>query len=302
MLYIGEFAAIGTAIAFAFGSTLFTISGREIGSPLVNRTRLMVALLFVVGLHWALYRQPLPVGAAGHALFWLGLSGFVGLALGDAALFQAFVLIGPRLSMLMMSLAPGLSVLFAWAFLGERLTAQELAGILLVIGGIGVVVTERRGRAQVQHDALPARVHLLGLLLAFGGATGQAGGAVLAKVGLENDFPALSGNLIRITAALVAVWLFTIIRGQAANSFRTLRAHPRALGILSIAAFIGPTIGVWLSLIALQNTSVGVATTLMSLTPIFLIPVGYVVFKEQITWQSVVGTLVAFGGTMLLFI
>jgi hypothetical protein len=48
MQYIGEFAALGTSIAYAFGSTLFTLSGRTIGSGLVNRTRLLFAVILVL--------------------------------------------------------------------------------------------------------------------------------------------------------------------------------------------------------------------------------------------------------------
>ena len=61
-------------------------------------------------------------------------------------------------------------------------------------------------------------------------------------------------------------------------------------------------IGVWLSLVAVQRTSVGVASTLTSLTPIFLIPISYAVFKERPTRQTVIGTLVAVAGTVLLFV
>ncbi|MEO1647138.1 MAG: EamA family transporter, partial [Chloroflexota bacterium] len=86
--YIGEISVIGTAIAFAFGSTLFTIAGRAIGSPLVNRTRLVIAVLGVMLVHMLIYGEPIPFDAGFQPWFWLGLSGLVGLALGDAMLFQ----------------------------------------------------------------------------------------------------------------------------------------------------------------------------------------------------------------------
>ena len=47
---------------------------------------------------------------------------------------------------------------------------------------------------------------------------------------------------------------------------------------------------------------IGVATTLMALPPVFLLPIGRFVFGERITASAVLGTLVAIGGVALLFL
>lgn len=300
---IGQLAALGTALMFAFGSTLFTISGRTLGSPLVNRTRLLLAVLVITLVHWVTTGQPIPADAGSGPWFWLGVSGLVGLALGDAALFQAFVMIGPRLSMLMMALAPVLAAVMAWMFLGESLNLQEIIGIVVTVGGIAFVVAERQGKQKNKAiQAETPREYAIGLLFAFGGAVGQAGGSVLSKAGLENDFSPLSATLIRLIIALIAIWLFTALRGEVRSSFTTLRRHPRAVGWLSLATLVGPVIGVWLSLVAIQQTDVGIASTLIALTPVFLLPIGYIVFQERVSRQAVIGTVVAFAGTALFFL
>jgi drug/metabolite transporter (DMT)-like permease len=300
---IGQFAALGTAILFAFGSTLFTLSGRLVGSTLVNRTRLLIAVIVVMLLHTLMFGQPLPLDAGDDRWLWLGFSGLVGLAIGDALLFQAFVMIGPRLAMLVMALAPVLGVVMAWVFLGEVLTVQELAGIGLTVAGIGVVVSERQGRQKsTSLNVDTSQQYIIGLLFAFGGALGQAGGQVLAKPGLSDAFSPWSALVIRLLIALIAIWGISILRGEVMKSYRTLRAQPRALGMMSIAAVTGPVIGVWLSLVAVQRAPVGVSSALIAMTPVFLIPISYLVFKERPTVQAVLGTLVAFGGTVLLFI
>lgn len=300
--YIGELAAIGTSIAFAFGSTLFTLSGRLIGSPLVNRTRLVIALLGVMLVHVIWFGGVIPQDAGFQPWFWLSVSGFVGLAIGDGFLFQAFVMIGPRLSMLIFSLSPVLGSLLAFFFLGETLDGFDLLGIVVTIAGIAIVVTEPTEKAKNDGTSPESpRYFIYGMLFALGGAFGQAGGQVLAKIGLANDFPTFSALLIRLIAATVTIWMLTIAQRQVMSSYRNLKANPNAVKMLIVAALLGPIIGVWLSLIAIQNSPIGIATTLSSLTPIFLIPVGYFVFGDKASPQALLGTVIAVAGTGLLF-
>src|SRR3990172_4181258 len=140
-MLIGELAALGTALAFTAASVMFTLSGRLIGSALINRTRPLLGVVLMMAIHWVATGQLLPLEGGFSHWFWLGLSGFVGFTLGDAFLFQAFVMIGPRLSMLMMAMAPVLATLLAWIFLGEILSGKDLLAIGITIGGIAWVVS-----------------------------------------------------------------------------------------------------------------------------------------------------------------
>lgn len=54
---------------------------------------------------------------------WYTVASFLGLVLGDSFLFKAFVLIGPRLSTLLMSIVPIFSVIFAWVLFGETVSS-----------------------------------------------------------------------------------------------------------------------------------------------------------------------------------
>ncbi len=296
MIFLGELAALTTSVCFTATSTMFTLAGRMVGSAVVNRTRLLFAV-FLLALAHPLMGIPLPWHAEAFRWGWLGLSGVVGLALGDAFLFQAFVWIGPRLTMLMLSLAPILATVLAWLFLGERLTPLQVVAILLTIGGtIWVVQDQNRRPAGTRNAHFKA-----GILFGLGAAAGQALGLIFAKQGLRGAFPALSGTLIRMLAASLALWGWTMARGQAGENLRRLRARPRALLYLSAGSFTGPFLGVTLSLYAVQHTPVGIASTLTSLPPVLLLPVGYFFFKERFGWGAVAGTLLAIAGVVMLF-
>lgn len=295
----GELAALTTAVLWSGTAVFFTYAGRRVGSLVVNRVRLVMALLMLAATHWLLMGQPLPLGAEIERWGWLGLSGVVGLVGGDSFLFQAYLWVGPRLGMLMMSLAPVLAALLAFAFLGEQLVALQWLAIFVTVSGISLVVMDR------EDEAARGELNLhygRGILFGLGAALGQAIGLVLAKQGLEGEFPALSGNVMRMSAATLFLWVATVSTGRAAGTLRALRQQKTALLPIFGGAATGPFIGVWLSLIAIQLTEVGVASTLMALSPIILLPVGRLLFKERIGWKAVTGTLIAVAGVAMLFL
>jgi drug/metabolite transporter (DMT)-like permease len=297
MLYIGEIAAIITSVTFAVNSTLFTLAGREVGSKVVNRVRLAAASLFLMLAHWLFLGTPWPVNAGFDRWFWLGSSGIVGLVLGDAFLFQAFILVGPGISMLMMSLAPILASVIAWVFLDEKLGYLQISGILVTILGVIWVVIEKNKKTILIKDQ-----YLKGILFGIGGAVGQAVGFVLAKVGLTENYSPISGNFIRMVIAMLVIWSIAIFRREFSSTISQAASNPKATWKILGGAFSGPFIGVSLSLFALQYTSLGVASTLMALPPIFLLPVDHFYFKDRLGWGAVAGTILALTGVGMLFL
>jgi len=295
---LGALAAVGTALAWALSSTVFTFASLRAGAMAVNRVRLVMAVGWLVLAH-GLFRVPLPLDADGGRWLLLGASGIVGLVLGDGCLFQAFVWIGPRLSMLLLSTAPALASLWAWWFLGEALSAGQLVGILMTMGGVAWVVQARDGGAPRRG---PDRRYFLGILCGLGGAAGQAGGLILAKQGAGGGFPALSVTLMRMTAATATLWLYTALRGQIRETMGRFSSDRPAWGFTLAGSFLGPFLGVTLSIVAIQHIAVGIASTLMALPPVFLLPLCYFLFRERVGWRAVLGTGVAIAGVALMFL
>lgn len=292
----GELAALATAVCWSFTAILMSYSGRRVGADVVNRSRLLFALGLLVVAHWALEGAFFPTGVEPFRWGWLGVSSLLGLVLGDTFLFRAYVLIGPRLAMLLMSTVPIFSAVFGWLLFGEAVTPLETAGIVLAVAGVGWVVTEGQANAQ------PAdrRVYRRGLLFALLGALGQVANLVTARYALVDDFPALSATLIRIAIGVVIVWAVAAVRGQAGHTIRQWRDR-RALRAMAAASFVGPFLGIWLSLIAVQQARLGIASTLMALPPVLLIPLEYVLFRQRVSSRGLVGTVVALAGVALLF-
>jgi drug/metabolite transporter (DMT)-like permease len=228
---------------------------------------------------------------------WLSLSGVIGLSLGDAFLFQALVSLGPRLGSLLLSLAPIFGSIISWVFFGETLTPLQITGIVLALAGIGWVVMSHEEPANTPHGHTRRGV-IFGVLAGLG----QAVGLVLSKQGMTGDFSPFQANAIRMLAAAIFIWVWAVIQKQAGGTIIAVRKQPKVLGLLALGALIGPVLGVSASLLAVQHAEVGVASTLMALPPVIVLPISYFVFKEKVGWQAIAGTLLAIIGVAVLFL
>jgi drug/metabolite transporter (DMT)-like permease len=297
MEFIGELAALSTSFFFAMTALIFTTTGRMVGSQVTNRVRLIFALIYLVILNVILFGEPLPFSAESSRWIWLGLSGVIGLSLGDAFLFQSLVSLGPRLGTLLLSLAPIFGSIIAWVFFGESLTFWQITGIVLALAGIAWVVMAHQEPPNTPHGHTRRGV-LFGILAGLG----QAIGFVFSKQGMSGDFSPFQANAIRMLAAVVFIWAWTVIEGKTSATITALREQPRAIRLIALGALMGPLLGVSASLLAVQHAKIGVASTLMALPPVIILPISYFVFKEKIGWQAILGTVLAIAGVAVLFL
>lgn len=293
----GELAALGTAVCWSFTAIFFSFSGRLIGSDVVNRSRLIFAFLFLMISHYILEGTLFPTDAEAFRWFWFTISAVLGLVLGDTFLFKAYVMVGPRISTLLMSTVPIYSVFFGWLLFDEVITAVEFSGVLLAVGGIAWVVTEK----QAGQGGGEKRLYKLGILFGLLGALGQVTNLVTARFGLVGDYSSTSASMIRIFVALIILWSLAAIRGQVRFTFRQWR-NRKAFPPMLAGSFVGPFLGIWLSLIAVQYARLGIAATLMALPPILLIPIEYILFRRRVSTRGIVGTAIAITGVALIFI
>ena len=297
MNFIGEISGLATSFFFSMTALIFTKTGRMIGSQVTNRMRLLFALVYLIILNLILFREPFPFSADSSRWIWLSLSGVIGLSLGDAFLFQSFVSVGPRLGSLLLSLAPIFGSIIAWAFFGETLTVVQILGIALALSGIGWVVMSHEEPADTPHGQTRRGV-LFGVLAGLG----QAVGLVLSKQAMAENFSPFQANAIRMLAAAIFVWIWAMVEGQAGATITTIRQQPKSLGLLALGALVGPVLGVSASLLAVQHAEIGVASTLMALPPVIVLPISYFFFKEKVGWQAIAGTLLAIVGVAVLFL
>lgn len=299
--YYGELAALLTAVFWTVTALAFESASRKVGSLSVNLLRLGTAFIFLSVYALVSRGKAFPVDAGAHQWIWLSLSGLVGFVLGDLFLFQSYVVIGSRISMLIMSLAPPMAAIIGWITMGETLTLKQAIAMAVVLAGIVLVVLERQS---ADENGNGKRVRFSypigGILLAFGGALGQAGGLVLSKYGMAG-YDVIPSVQIRVITGIVGFTVFFALSKKWRNLIEAVQ-NGKAMRRLLVGAFFGPFLGVSFSLLAIKYTSTGVASALMSIVPVLIIAPAVVVFKEKITAKELAGAIITVVGVALFFL
>lgn len=297
-MFLGELASIFTSVCWTMSAVSFSAATSQLGAQTTNRLRVLLAFSALLLINALLYGQPLPLNAGWERWGWLTLSGIIGLALGDAFLFQSYACLGPRLGLLLLSLAPVFGEAIAWLWFGETLRPLQWLGMFITLGGISWVVISRPSDPAEGAACASGRGIFFGMMAALG----QAAGLTLSRQGMDGGFSPFAGTLIRMIAALVSLWGLALLQGKLSSTWQNIRSHPAGLNWTALGAFFGPVIGISASLFAVQRTSIGVASTLMALPPVFMLPISHFFYHEKINWQSALGTLLAMGGVALLFL
>jgi drug/metabolite transporter (DMT)-like permease len=220
----------------------------------------------------------------------------VGFLFGDLFLLKSFTIIGSRFAMLIISLSPPLTALFAWIILGEKLTFFNYLGMALTITGIAMAIFNKdTGSAKFSLKIAPK-----GILFAFAGATGQALGLVLSKLGMK-DYNPFAAAQIRIIAGIFGFSVLVTILRRWNNVYQAL-LHAKAMKGIVIGSFFGPFLGVSFSLLAIKYTETGIASTIMSLVPVMIILPAVLFFKQKVTTIETLGAIISVCGVALFFV
>lgn len=299
---MGELIALFVAVCWTATALFADVASRRVGASVLNVWRMIVALpllaitlYFMTGSFW-------PQNASLQVWLWLLGSGFVGFVFGDYCLFHAYTIIGSRFGQLFMTLASPFAAISAYLLLGERMSPVAIIGMLVTLLGIGISIM---GRADERKKKVTFNLPMHGILLGIGGALGQGLGLVLSKQGMllwdaTGASVPVAATMIRGIMGLVGFSITLLLRGEVREMVLPLQSRI-SFGAMMGSVILGPFLGVSLSLMAVSMTSSGVAQTLMSLTPVFIIWPSHILFHSRIRAIEVLGAIIAVAGAALLF-
>ncbi len=297
--YTGEIFAVATSFMWTISAMAFESGGKKIGSLPLNLIRLLFALVFISIYSYFTRGLPFATDADLNTWLWLSLSGVVGLVIGDLMLFRAYILVGARISMLILSLVPPITAFLGWLVLDEKLKGQQLIAMLITLVGICIVLLSKKTPKESDKTDKKKTKNIIGYLLAFGGAAGQAGGLVLSKKGMGN-YDAFASTQIRIIAGIIGFVIIISFAKLWRKTFAGIKNIP-AMKSIALGSLAGPFLGVSFSLIAVQFIETGIAATLSSLAPVVIILPSMIIFKEKISKLEIIGAIISVIGVALFF-
>ena len=307
MQYVGELISIGVAFSWTATALLSEFGSKRMGNLTLNLMRMVITLIFSAIMFWVIGGTPLPAGASTEAYLWMMLSGLVGYVIGDFCLFQCYLIIGSKFGQLFMTLAPIAAAITAWITLGQEIRPQAMLAMLVTLTGIAISVL---GRGEGRKVSL--KLPLAGVLFAIAAAVCQGVGLVLSKIGMNHYEASLTtdlagwmlpfhANFFRCVAGTIGFALLMVLHEGFAPLRKGVRDRQGMTAAVATTIF-GPFVGVGASLLAVQYTAAGIASTLMALTPIIIILPAWWIFKQPITAKSLLGALISVIGVSLFFL
>ena len=286
---MGELAAVGSAILWAYASIEFARVAERCSALTINLLKCTGGLICLSLLWGVLDGFTLGVVLTASEWTYLLFSAVVGLLLGDTFFFLTLRDLGARVTLLISALIPPVTALISSAWIGEGLAASEWLGLVITGVGVCLVVSKNEG-------GQPA--HLRGLL--FGGLLvgTTALGNVMTKVG-GHRLDGLPVAALRLAVAVGALFLVMAILRRLPDLAVPWRT-PRVDGALMRGTFTGTVLGIWLLMFAFTSSNVAVATAMAGTSPVWVLPLAYLLRGERISRRSGVGAAIAVGGLMVL--
>lgn len=284
---LGAAAALVSAASWALAAILWRFLGEDVAPAGMNLGKAVLGScllgggLFIAG--------SAPIGR--EDLLLLVLSGLLGIALGDTLFFYSLMHLGPGLSVLLAALTPVCIAVASALFLGERHSVLVWTGIGATVGGIVWVLLETSPDGGVVRDkAVGIRYGLLSLVCV-------TIGIILAKKALST-LPAIQAAAIRLAAGAGGLALWGMLRGDIRAWVAPFR-EPRIMRRICYVVLISSFGGFWLSLVALKKMDAAVAGVLTATTPLFVLPMAALAFKERVPLKALAGTALAVAGVGL---
>jgi drug/metabolite transporter (DMT)-like permease len=311
MPFAGEAICLFTALLWAATITLFRGPVLEHGARSVNLVKCLLGATLQGLTVLALGRGSDLATASGRALLVLAASGVIGLTLGDTALFGAVARLGVHRTLLLQTLAPVFTALIAWGWRDELPTGLQMAGATVILAGVALVVTPRRGQpapAPVPNGVtVPASIPapggagtplLVGLSLGVVAALGQGTGVVMAKVGMA-EVPVVPASFVRLAAAAAGLAVFAATPARMARLGKLVVA-PVMLRRVVPATLLGTYVALFLMMWGIALAPAAIAATLLSVSPVYGLLIDKIVFRQPVTARGVAGTLLAVAGVAIL--
>lgn len=287
---MGESLALAAAFGWVGSSVFLERASKETGTLAVNLIRLVIAMLFLGVITYVKRGLVLPLDVTKESFKFLSISGLFGLFLGDFFLYKSYIKIGPRITLLVMTFSPIAVSILSFFILGEKIEEFKVLGMLLTIIGIAIVILKKK------NDKEFSKVGFIYALLAM---LGESLGIVFTRLG-SIDYDSFATIQVRTIPAILAFIVYISLKKEWSNIKEGILNKKGMIYI--VLGTIVATLGVTALVEAMKYANVGIVSTLAATSPILIIPISIIFFKEKVSILEGIGALISFVGITIFFI
>lgn len=286
MIYLGIIVALLSAASWAFATVVFDRIGKVV--PYVGITFLkgifsiilmIVLLIFTGGLY--------EIGI--WEFSFLALSGIIGISVGDSLFFKSLQDLGAKVQVIFFLLGQIFTMILSLLLLGELLSLEQYIGAIILLTGIVVVIW---GKQENHPNKIRGIVCGLLSILCFSVS------AIMVKMAIA-DVEVVTATFYRMAFGTIFTLGFGVMGKQLPSWVKPLR-DKQLLALFILNVFVITYGGFLLSMVAIKLISVSLVSVLGTTEPIFVLLFAYLINKEKITKQEVIGTIITLVGLFII--
>ncbi len=183
-----------------------------------------------------------------------------------------------------------LTILMAFIFLREEISAAKAVGVVLVGAGTFMMIEKR----DITENKSAKKIWIL---YAAGSAVFASLTSILGKIGIS-DVESNLGTAIRTVVVLIMAWAMVLLAGK----INTVKGIPKKEMLFITMSGIA-TGGSWLFYYkALQDGPASVVVSIDKLSIVVTVVFSYVVFREKLSKKSLAGLVLIVAGTLAMLV
>jgi len=271
-----ELLAAMASGCWAVGTLFSATASAQMGAFAFTRWRLFFAMILLWGAALYVGRWP---ELTWESVAWLSASSWIGILVGDTALFVCMNRLGPRRCGVLFATHALFSALFAWFFLGETLWGMTLMGSGVLVSGVMVAIVWGRREDETHRWENTQGTLWVGVAMGLLAAVGQAVATLMIKPLMSTGIDAVSASAVRATASFTA-HLLLLWAGVGLSKLQSPLTLKNLLNT-ALSATVSMVIGMTLILQALQTGQANLVAIFSSIAPVLLLPLLWAVYRRQ---------------------
>jgi drug/metabolite transporter (DMT)-like permease len=271
-----ELLAAMASGCWAVGTLFSATASAQMGAFAFTRWRLFFAMILLWGAAFYVGRWP---ELTWESVAWLSASSWIGILVGDTALFVCMNRLGPRRCGVLFATHALFSALFAWFFLGETLWGMTLMGSGVLVSGVMVAIVWGRREDETHRWENTQGTLWVGVAMGLLAAVGQAVATLMIKPLMSTGIDAVSASAVRATASFTA-HLLLLWAGVGLSKLQSPLTLKNLMNT-ALSATVSMVIGMTLILQALKTGQANLVAIFSSIAPVLLLPLLWAVYRRQ---------------------